>query len=334
MSRGRHGRVVLAGLFVGGVALAVLGPGGCTPAEDPWAGAGSKPRVLVSFAPLYCFVRNVGGDDVAVKSLLSSRGPHDYPYDPHDLLPLKKADLFLINGLSLDDGFAEKLANNSGNGKLKLVKLGDVAIPKDQRLELNVKHGSHYHQGDDPHVWLGLPEAIAMVQHIAAELKALDPEHAAAYDRRAGEYVEKLRQLHDDGRQALPGKPEDKRIVTTHDAFQYFARSFDVEIVGYIQSRAGHGIDPADFQKLVKECQDKVVRVITTEPQFPPRDAETLREQVASKLKDQPPPQLAELDPLETATEQDLQDPGWYERKMRENVQMLKAAFEKFAAGK
>ena len=70
--------------------------------------------------------------------------------------------------------------------------------------------------------------------------------------------------------------------------------------------------------------------MITTEPQYPTSDAETLRREVGNKLEDQrKKPELAELDPLETATEEDLRDPAWYEHKMRQNIDnLVKASWQ------
>src|SRR4051812_31357677 len=88
---------------------------GCGSAGKPWdAVPGGPPRVLVSFPPLYCFTKSVAGDDCAVLSLLTTAGPHDHKADQADALAVNKADLFLINGLGLDD-FVPKVVNSSKN---------------------------------------------------------------------------------------------------------------------------------------------------------------------------------------------------------------------------
>src|SRR5437016_4510309 len=77
---------------------------GCGRAPDPWAKAsGDGPRVLVSFPPLYCFTKNVAGDHARVISLLSTQEPHGYSPNLTEGLKARKADLFIINGLGLDD---------------------------------------------------------------------------------------------------------------------------------------------------------------------------------------------------------------------------------------
>src|SRR5262249_33906331 len=154
----------------------------------------------VSFPPLYSFTKNVAGDDAQVLCLLTTHGPHDYPYDPKDLLPLRTADLFLVNGLGLDEEFSEKLKNNCGNSKLKMVELAEEGINEVDPSRLRraeegepASHDHGHHHGEyDPHVWLGLPEAIQMVKQIAKELAEIDPPHATGYEQRAADYTRKL----------------------------------------------------------------------------------------------------------------------------------------------
>ncbi len=260
---------LLAFLAAAAAGVALLGVGGCTTTGDDWP-PGSKHKVVVSFAPLFSFVKSVAGDDVAVRQVLTTRGPHDYNPSPHDVLPLRKADVFFVSGLGLDEKWSHDMANTAGNPRLKVVELAEEGIEEKQLIRAEEGHadeaGHHHHGAFDPHVWLGIPEAVLMVKQVAKELKALDPEHAAAFDQRAGEYVQRLEDLRAHGEKALAGDKEERRLVTTHESLGYFARMFGLEVVGHIQPRAGHGIDPKELSELVKACQEKKVRVIATEP--------------------------------------------------------------------
>src|SRR4051812_12286541 len=120
-------RVILIGL-VGLVGLAAMLPG-CGQASNPWDKVeGGPPRVLVCFPPLYCFTKSVAGKDAAVLSLLTTIGPHDHKADAQDALAVNKADLFLINGLGLDE-FVPNIVASSGNRKVKVVKVAE-ALPE------------------------------------------------------------------------------------------------------------------------------------------------------------------------------------------------------------
>src|SRR5205823_11892200 len=174
---------------------------GCTPAPDPWReGKADSLKVLVTFPPLYCFTKGVAGDDARVVSLLSATGPHEHQANADDAQLAAGADLFLANGLGLDD-FVGRVVKFSGNDRVPIVKIADAALPATEgpRLRLG-EHGhehepgghQHEHKGEwDPHAWLGIDQAVLMVQEIAKTLKAADPANASGYDARAAQYVQK-----------------------------------------------------------------------------------------------------------------------------------------------
>ena len=160
-------RTSLAGkaVVVGLLAVAVALPG-CNNAEDPWKDVpGGQPRVLVSFAPLYCFAKAVAGDDVAVLNLLTTTGPHDFNPTDDDVRLVAKADIMFIIGLGLDERQSELMKTGSGNEKLKLVELAEK-LPKEKLCEGHCDHADHGadHKHDmDPHVWLSPDHAALMV---------------------------------------------------------------------------------------------------------------------------------------------------------------------------
>ena len=170
--------------------LAVL-LGGCASHEDVWAGKDGPPRVVVTFPPLVSFVKAVGGDHVGVICLCTDTGPHEYQYNATEIIGLREADLFLANGLGLDDKFADKLNRNVNKGdKMLYVKLGNkfedgkgkallnpLRQEHDEKDEAANKH-EHHHGNYDPHIWLGIPQAIKMVEEIRDALKEVGPEQS------------------------------------------------------------------------------------------------------------------------------------------------------------
>src|SRR5687767_11818564 len=107
-----------------GIVSAFLGVSllsGCTRSADPWASAApGQKRVLTSFTPLYCFTANVAKGHAQVQCLTTAEGPHDYAATPADALKVAGADLFVINGLELDDRFAENLLKMGRTKKAEL----------------------------------------------------------------------------------------------------------------------------------------------------------------------------------------------------------------------
>jgi ABC-type Zn uptake system ZnuABC Zn-binding protein ZnuA len=326
------------------VAAAIVLPLSCGGGSGPWDGLGGPPRVVATFAPLDCFVQNVGGSHVAVLSLCTTDGPHDA--DPGVLggQMLQKADLFVLNGLGLEDRFALRLADASNNPKVRglsgpgVVNLGDRLLKAglvdkfgehDEHEEhghakAEEGHGHEEHGEYDPHVWLGIPQAIKMVESIRDALDEADPAHKSDYDRNAAGYIEKLKKLHEDGKAALEGK-KNRKIVTSHDSLHYFAESFGIEVEDVIDATPGTEPDPQTVARLVEKCRKEGVRVIATEPQFLNQGApHTLLKEL--QRKGTTDAELIVLDPLETVSDGDKLDAGWYERRMRFDLDELKKA--------
>jgi len=314
-------------LFLAALAAAVL-VAGCGDSGPQWPDRRGL-KVVTSFPPLYCFALNVAGDDAAVKAAMSSQGPHHFDPKPSDARLVSKADLFFINGLGLDERIAQKMKGGSGNAKLKIIDLGQRFEGKDLEAgEHDHDHDSahgHHHGAHDPHVWLGINQAVKQVEGIRDALKEADPVHAADYDRRAAEYAATLLKLEADGKAMLKDKM-DRKFVTFHESLGYFAKTFDLEIADVIEKVPGQEPSVQELNKLVESCKEHKVRVIAVEPQYSGRSsAQTiLRELRRQGIEG---PVLVEIDPLETAQETDL-NAGWYEAKMRENLTKLAEALK------
>ncbi len=322
--RRNEGRVspLVGVLTLGGLLMLAVLPG-CNGRRDPWAEVpGKGPRVLVSFPPLYCFAKNVAGEDAQVLSLLTTVGPHDHQAAREDVAAAAGADVFLVCGLGLDD-FTTRVANNSGNPHKDLVRTIGEAIPTSNLIPIGHEHAEGVkcdcaHGEHDPHVWLGIDEAIHMVNGICKILQDKSPGQQDAYRQRADTYIARLRKLHADGMKMLEGK-KNRTIITNHHAFGYFARSFKITVEDAIQVQPGQEAEVSKMNKLVEVMQAKQIRVIGVEPQFPRAAAETLRDALAKRgMK----VEVITLDPIETSESPQL-SAGYYEERMRANLEQL-----------
>lgn len=310
-------------------AAGLLGAAGGCGKESAW-GDKPGPKVAVSFAPLYCFARGVAGDDAAVQSVMSTTGPHDFNPTDVEARLLRQADLFFVNGLSLDDDVTATLKRGSGNPRLKLVKLGD-ALPKKLLVEGECKHDHdhghdhHHDHGFDPHVWLSPDLAELMTNGIRDELAAADPAHADGYKQRAAAYAAMLRQLKAEGIELL-SKKKDRKLVTFHESLAYFAEAFNLDVAGVVQKKPGVEPNAKELDELVRVCLANKVRLIAVEPQY---TANTSAKAVLDELKRRgiTDAELVEVDPLETAPASAL-TPDWYEAKMRANLAALAKAMK------
>jgi ABC-type Zn uptake system ZnuABC Zn-binding protein ZnuA len=319
-------------MLVLAVALGCLS--GCGRASDPWAGEKASPKVVVTIAPLQSFVKGVlGKDRGAVRCLCTTTGPHHYQPDSRDARLLEKADVVFGIGLKLDDTFTEALSLLAHRDNLPFVKLGDKLPPKllleadhdeDDHKDGEMHDHKHDHGKYDPHVWLGIPQAIAMVNLIRDELSGIDEKHAEDYAKNARSYIESLKALQKSAPKVLNGKS----LISFHESLNYFGPSFGLKIAGAIERGPGDEPTAAHLAALVEKCKKEKIRVIAIEPQYPATSsAARLRDELKAKGIDAT---LVTVDPLETADPKELEKDGsaWYEARMRRNLEALGKVFK------
>ncbi|HWG44515.1 MAG TPA: metal ABC transporter substrate-binding protein [Gemmataceae bacterium] len=322
------------GAFVVLAALASTLPG-CAKSTNAWQGRGGSPRIVVTIPALDNFVRNVAGKDASVICLCTDKGgPHHYEYNPQDAMALREADLFFAIGLTLDDKFADPMQVESHNARLRYIKLGERLPEKlklkgeeheDGKDEAKHEHAhghDHEHGEFDPHVWLGIAQAKAMVEMIRDELKSVDAAHADDYDKNATAYLKSLDDLHTYGKNKLKNK-KNRKLIAFHESLGYFAKSFDLNIVDAIEVTPGQEPSPNHLAELIKKAKDNHVHVLAVEPQYPKASADVVKKEVKN-LK------FAIVDPLETVAanevtedHKELKNKDWYEKKMRQNLDAL-----------
>jgi ABC-type Zn uptake system ZnuABC Zn-binding protein ZnuA len=214
-------------------------------------------------------VRNVGGDGVSVRSIIPAGvGPEDYEPRPDDARQLAGADLIVSNGVGLDD-FLGRLLQASSEEKATRLVLGD-GIPT-----INVDGAPN------PHFWLD-PSLVAghYVPAIAAALSSLDPADAATYAENAAAYTTQLTALDDANKIALATiPPADRKLVTFHDAFPYFAAHYGFELIGVILPNVGQEPSASQLAALVAQVKAAGVRAVFAESQFNPELAHSLAEE-------------------------------------------------------
>lgn len=291
-------------------------------ADRATGAAGEKLKVVTSFMPLYCFASQVAGDDAEVQNLLPGNvGPHEYQPTRSDHDKLRAADIFLINGLKLEDWVLPMTKGRHGPKPLKVVEvsrgLESELIYDIPGLSLNGpgNRTQPAERGPDPnpHIWLDPRLAIRMVTNVLEAFRAADPVHAAHYERNAAVCVERLRALDRDYSERLAGVAATP-IVTSHDAFAYLARRYSLNVLGVIEVIPDVGPSLKYQGQLRQLIQSRGVKAIFGEPRAPGKTASQLAADTGVRL--------ASLDTLETADARGLR-PSAYEDAMRDNLKTL-----------
>jgi zinc/manganese transport system substrate-binding protein len=231
--------------------------------------------VVVSFSVLGDMVRQVGGEDVAVTVLVGpDSDSHVYEPSPSDTRRLAAARLFVVNGLGLE-GWMPRLIDSAGF-KGRVVTVTDGITP----LQLT-EAGK---MAPDPHAWQDLANGRIYARNIATALAEADPDHAAAYAQRAAAYDAELAVL-DDWVKAEIGSvpPERRKIVTTHDAFQYFGHAYGVAFEAPVGMNEESEPDARAVAALIRQIRQEHIRALFIENMTDPRLLDQLARETGTK---------------------------------------------------
>lgn len=263
-----------------------------------------KMKIVTSFYPMYIDAINIAGgvEGVEVINLTKPQTGclHDYQLTTEDMKTLETADIFIVNGLGLEN-FLDKVT--SARKDLKII---DASHSEDIYL---IKDGDEV----NPHVWMSVTYSMHQVKAISRQLCEIDPAHAEDYKKNTLEYLNKLSALRDDMHIALDNLPH-KDIVTFHEAFPYFAAEFKLNIVGVIEREPGTEPTPQELADIIAKVNSLPVKVIFVEPQYSPKAADTIARETGATI--------STLDPIVTGnSNEDAKDD--YLIKMRQNMEEL-----------
>jgi len=227
----------------------------------PGAASGAKLNVVATFSILGNLVQTVGGDAIQVHTLVGPDGDtHTYEPIPADGVALANANLIFENGLGFET-WLDKLYTASGSKAKRVVVTGSVTPGK---ITIGDEAGAA-----DPHTWQDVTYAIGMVNIIRDTLVAQDPAHASAYQANATAYLGQLQELDRYIQQQAASLPADRRkLVTNHDALDYFAKRYGFQVIGNaLGSVSTEASEPsaAEIAKLTDEIKSAGVPAIFTE---------------------------------------------------------------------
>jgi manganese/iron transport system substrate-binding protein len=265
------------------VVLLGLCMGGCTQqtSNNPQATNDNKPDVVSTSTMIADLTKQVGGKEIDVVGILQpGDDPHIYEPVPEDSKALEEAELILYNGYNLEPNLI-KMMNATGVNARK-VAVGEVIPP----LQLNEgKKG----KVPDPHVWGDAKNSIKMVNLIRDELIKLSPENKDEFTQNAANLTSELQRLDQWISQQIQTIPANQRqLVTTHDAFQYYANAYGLKVAGTLIGISTEEQPSAQtVQKLSDSIKNLGVPTIFAETTINPRLITTVAEEANVKLASQ-----------------------------------------------
>jgi manganese/zinc/iron transport system substrate-binding protein len=245
---------------------------GCS--DPPVSRTLSTPYTVVTTCGMVTdIVREVAGEHARVVGLMGEGvDPHLYRPTRDDVARLLEADVVFYAGLMLEGRMTDTF--------LKVARKGTPVFAVTELLDEKFLLEPEEFQGHtDPHVWMDVQGWIQAVEVVSRSLSEVDPEHRAAYEASAARYQAELEELDAFAKKVLGTIPAERRVlVTAHDAFNYFGRAYNVEVIGVqgISTESEAGV--ADINRLVDLLVKRKIPAIFVETSVSNKNVQALVE--------------------------------------------------------
>ena len=242
-------------------------------------------NVAASFSITEDIVREIGKDRVTVTSVIPrGSNPHSYDLRPQDLMTLEKADIVFLTGLGFDD-FLKRWSDTAKN-KNKIIDISQGIKPlrntegddDSHEHEESPEHEHeehhhheheghhHHHGGTDPHAWQNPLNGAIYAENIRKELCKKEPDSCGFFTENAANYTKALKDLDTRYQERFSGIPEQSRVmITTHDAFNYLADHYRIQILAPRGITDSHEPSAGDIARIEELMKEKKVRAVFIE---------------------------------------------------------------------
>ncbi|MBY6262614.1 metal ABC transporter substrate-binding protein [Azospirillum sp. 412522] len=244
-------------------------------------------KVVATFTILGDMVRQIGGDEVAVTTLVGPDGDaHVYEPTPADARALGAANLVVVNGLGME-GWIDRLVKASGyKGPVTVTSSGVKPIAGEE------EHGDHGHEDHDhghgafdPHAWQSVANAKIYADNILKGLVAAAPDKAATLRANHAAYEAKLDAVEAEIKAALKPIPrKDRKIVTSHDAFGYYGKTYGVTFLAPVGMSTEAEASAGDIARMIRQIKKEKIKAVFVENIADPRLLEQISRETGARI--------------------------------------------------
>ncbi len=217
-----------------------------------------KLKIVCTTTMIADLARHLAGEAAEVRGIMKpGEDPHIYEVRPRDVQLIAGADLLLMNGLHLEATLGHVVDNHAKG--VKVVRLAET--PRIVPFESEQFRGA-----PDPHCWFSVPYFRIYAERARDALIEVDPSNAETYRENARSYLLELDELHQWTIQQIDSVPRERRaMVTSHDAFQYFGRTYSIDVFAVIGISTEQQPKPRDIARLEKIVRDRNIRAVFIE---------------------------------------------------------------------
>lgn len=296
--------------------------GACSSGQDTGTDSADDTAlsIVTTFYPMYEFTKEVVGDAGEVSLLIpAGTEPHDFEPSAKDMAKIMEADAFVYNSPSLET-WVSSLTDTIDTEQTTIIEAA-------QEIELAESDEDHDHDHDetdhdhdlDPHVWTDPVLAIQEVETIRDQLSNAYPEQKAQFTENAAGYIKQLEALDQAYSQAFEAATQ-RTFVTQHAAFGYLARQYDLVEASISGISPDQEPTPSRLAELKTYVEANQVSVIYFEENASSKVAETLANETGVEL--------AVLNPLESLTQEQMDNGETYITVMEDNLSALQKSIK------
>ena len=240
--------------------------------------ANRKINAVATIGMIADALKNVGGERVSVVALMGPGiDPHLYRATAGDVETLSKADIIFYGGLELEGRMTDIF--------VKMARNGTPTIAVSEKIPENLLRQPKEFQGKfDPHIWFDVTLWKMAVETVRDELAKFDPKSADRYKQNAAAYLKQLDELHQYVKTEIAKIPKAGRVlITAHDAFGYFGRQYDIEVIGLQGTSTATEAGAGDVRKLSQSIADRKIKAVFVESSVPKATIEAVQAAVRSR---------------------------------------------------
>lgn len=289
-----------AGLLAVAAAGCGSSEGGGGGGSGSGGGDGERVQVAATMTVFQDMAEEVGGDRVEVSTIVPiGASVETFQPSPSDAQMISESDLVVQNGLGLESWLQDLIESAGGEEQtielsegLETIETGEheeeAGHSEEEGSEEESSEGAdEAHAGGDPHLWLNVENGEHYVERIRDGLIEADPEGEEEYRENAEEYLAELKELDGYIEEAAQEIPEENRtLITTHEAFPYFAEAYGFELERAIIQNPNAEPGSREVAEVVETVEEKGVPAIFTEPQFNSGLAETIANEADVEVRE------------------------------------------------
>ena len=243
-------------------------------------------QVVSTVSPITSIVENIGGTRIDLEGVVPE-GVNSHTFEPAPSVAavLSRADLVVLNGLFLEEPTLEMAKANMKSGAV-ILSLGDSTIGREDWLFDFSFPESDGHP--NPHLWPDPILALKYAELVRDALTSVDPENAEYYSENLDKFDQRIQDLDDRIKTVVDTvPPENRKLLTYHDSWAYFANRYGMQVVGAAQPSDFAEPSSREIARLIEQVKDQRIPAIFGSEVFPSDVLETIARESGANYVDQ-----------------------------------------------